>query len=187
MQGRTEYTHDKLHETIRCQRNWDWDNQVTPEHLAILDEYVAKPAQQQGERMFSVARIHNDMEKISDIHDNLNKSNTQVLAPLVYIWFPLDEHVWDHHLQAGFHAGIISKLANELGYATGFCGCGASENSEWSSITEKYNLTPVEDYKDPIFILSIGHGKPDTPYNKDHLENFIHTHHRYDHAPVKTV
>ena len=182
----SEYKHNKLHETIRCQRNWDWDNQIKPDHLAILDEYVAKPPQKQGERMFHVARIHNDMDKVTELHTSLNTPNTHVMSTLVYIWFPLAGTKSQYHA-SGFHAGIISKLANELGYATGFCGCGASANSQWYKFAVKYNLTPIEHYSNPMFILSIGHGKPDTEYNRCQIENNKHHHHPYNWGEVKTI
>ena len=182
----SEYTHNKLHETIRCQRNWDWGNQITPDHLAILDEYVAKPPQQQGERMFHVARIHNDMDKVTELHTSLNTPNYHVMSTLVYIWFPLAGTKSQYHA-SGFHAGIISKLANELGYATGFCGCGASDNKQWNKFAVKYNLTPIEHYSNPMFILSIGHGQPDIEYNRCQLDGYIHTHHPYNWGEVKKI
>jgi len=186
-----EYNHDKLHETIRCQRNWDWDNQVTPEHLAIIDEYVEKPPQQQGQQTFSIVRIHNDLEKISYLHDRLYSPQSQILAPLVYVWFPLHPGP-NHHdrqkcqYQLGFHAGIISKLANSLGYATGFCGCGP-DFSRWHQVQKKFSLYPPEAYAFPQFILSIGRGKPDTEYNIDQNNDFVHQYFPYNWPPVKNL
>lgn len=186
-----EFKHDQLHETIRCQRNWDWDNQVTPEHLAIIDEYVAKPPQQQGQQTFTVVRIHNDMEKISYLHDRLYSSQTQILAPLVYIWFPL--HSRSDHIdkqkciyQLGFHAGLISKLANSLGYATGFCGCGP-DLSRWHEVQTKFSLFPEQEHLYPQFILSIGHGFPDTEYNVDQNHDFVHDHYEYNWPIVRDL
>ena len=189
-----EYVHDKLHEVIRCQRTFDWDNQPTAEHVTILDEYAQKPPQQQGFEAATIVKVHNNKPKMQEIESLLGGLTPQnhVIAPLVYIWFPIIHQRGRQHWQnnsktwanTGLHAGIVAKLANELGYATGFCGCGKDSNrlDEWHSWTNANGLKPSELYELPMLILSIGHGLPDTEYNWDPLLNGGDTH---EHIPYE--
>ena len=183
------FTHHNIHETIRCQRNFDWNNQVTPEHLAILDEYVQKPPQQCGERATTVIKIHNNFEKVYDLSMKLDKENWQIVAPLVYVWTSNDTQP-DEKFFAGFHSGIVSKIANELGYQTGFCACGNGGDAQLMKHWSLANGLTDDNYHHMEFILSIGHGELDKAYNDNgsYVEDqSSHTHSPYNWPEVKEL
>jgi len=159
------FKHKNIHETIRCQRNFDWNNPVTLEHLEILDEYVQKPGQQQGEHTSTAFKIYNNYEKVQELNNQLHQVNEQVLAPLVYVFTSDGKLEEKNPFFAGFNSGIVAKVANELGYQTGFCLCGVgSSNAKWKSWCRENGLDGPH-YNNLEFILSIGHPEPGKNYN----------------------
>lgn len=185
------FKHKNIHETIRCQRNFDWNNPVSQEHLEILDEYVQKPGQQQGEHTSTAFKIYNNYEKVQELNNQLYQVNEQVLAPLVYV-FTSDGTLGEKNpFFAGFNSGMLSKVANELGYQTGFCLCGVgSSNAKWKSWCRENGLDGPH-YNTLEFILSIGHPEPGKEYNENGSycnESYEdHEHFTYNWSEVKEL
>jgi len=188
------YDHKEVHETIRCQRNWDWNQPVNSEDIKLLREYLRKPPQQQGARCFNVIEIDNNYQAANRFQNicfnpssNLTRINPQahMMAPTVFIWTTSDE-ILDRedankiNLQIGIHSGIIIRRAAEMGYHTGFLGCGPNTPPAWWGWLTAYGKDTVE-HAQFRFAVAVGTPMPDQEYN----QNFFnpqedHYHHPYD-------
>jgi len=99
---------------------------------------------------------------------NQRNFNTQILAPVVFMWtanrddtykrlfndeYDTDIEIASHqNLNAGISAGAVAMAAQLLGYKTGFCGCYNPKNiSTW--LSTKHGIT---DNNFPIAILGVG-------------------------------
>ena len=193
-QKQYNFKHKRIHETIRCQRNFDWNSPIDPEHLEILDEYVQKPGQQQGEHCVTVFKIHNNFEKVNELNKQLKTENEQVLAPLVYVWTSDRTKDDKNFFFAGFHSGMVSKVANDLGYQTGFCLCDTGREFDYDVAWRLWcndNGLEGPHYHNLEFILSIGHPEPGKDYNDNgsytDKPDDDHEHYTYNWSELKEL
>ena len=182
------FKHQQVHETIRCQRNWDWDTPIEPQHLELIQEYIEKPPQQQGELCFNTVCILNNysavdsLQKITTHSGSSQKQDrnpqSHILAPLVIVW-TTNMSIYHSvgpvkpHLHAGLHSGIVAQASNSLGYQTGFMGCAPNSGGRFISWIQSCGLDP-QMHEEFLFALAIGRGKPGQPYNRDHNDDYNH-------------
>jgi hypothetical protein len=181
-------------ELLKCQRNWDLTRNIQSGHQEKILDIVRRPPQQQGECMFSCI-VLNDHEPKEDLYKILSSLDTskklsprhlqpQVLANMVVLWtVSQDPDETDENLitqkffHCGFHSGIVAQSANILGYKTSFTRCGPYYRNDWIKFLNKYGF-PTNDNYEFVMALGIGYGKPNTPYNQNHIMNSLqHTHH----------
>lgn len=162
-----------LRKINQCQRNWQesLDNDII-EYL--IDIAINSPTKQNVNfwNLIAITNSETKKELFKFCHSENNKDdnnyNTQVLAPLVFLWTKnidntynrlmteeytekdqLDKH---QYLNSGISAGAVTVAAHEIGLQTGFCGCFNSNNiKNW--LSESYN---IKDNNEPIIILGIG-------------------------------
>jgi len=126
----------------RCQRNWDFDNPPTEEHInLIINAAKNMPTKQNNSyyriiastdyefntKIYNVAIDPNNRDFKRPVH-----RNTQVLAPLLLLFVPSGLHIQNKfgddeninfHTAIGIASGVAAYTAATLGYKTGFCSC----------------------------------------------------------------
>lgn len=126
----------------RCQRNWDFENPPTEEHInTIIEAARNMPTKQNNPYYRIIASTDYDFNKqVYDVAiDPNNKDfnrpvhrNTQVLAPLLLLFVPsaknipnrfFDDESINFHTAIGIASGVAAHTAASLGYKTGFCCC----------------------------------------------------------------
>jgi len=196
-----EFDNEEVQLTIQCQRNWDWDNPVSPEDLAILDEYVSKPPQQQGEKLFDIVSIHNNYDAVNILqqicfnpgtYDYNGDPQAHMLCPNVYIWtISPSSNQADMEkimMQVGMHFGIVTRKAMELGYRTGFVACGPHTATAWRVWCSQHNVACGPQLNENFVVaLAVGNPKPGLEYNIDHARGYPHTHNNYNWPTVTKV
>ena len=166
-----------IHSTIRSQRNFDWDKPIEQEKFDVLMEYVHKCPQQQGWRTHNIVYIKNNWEMVLDLQTRcFNKDNPigvpypqpQMMAPHVFVFTINDDlkKISDQsyiNLGLGMHAGIITRVANNLGLESGFTACGPHIDQSWHGWCRKFGVDhTVHDHF--VFALSVGYAL----YEEDH-------------------
>lgn len=197
------FNHTEVQTTIQCQRNWDWDNPIKPEDLKLLDEYVQKPPQQQGAKLFGIINIDNNYVAVDRLQvmcfnptsgKKVSNPQTHMLSPTVYIWTYNNTAVQEHGIQKvmmqiGIHIGIVIRKADELGYKTGFIACGPHTMISWKSWCHSFDIDSTSTgHEHFVFALAVGNGKQSQDYNNDQLiESTTHYHVPYNWPDFKKV
>lgn len=126
----------------RCQRNWDYDNPPTEEHInLIINAAKNMPTKQNNEYYRIIASTDYEFNKkiynvsIDPYNPDFNRPvhrNTQVLAPLLLLFVPSGYHIankfkddesQNFHVSIGIASGVAAHTAASLGYKTGYCSC----------------------------------------------------------------
>ena len=192
----------KLQNLIQCQRNWDSNQTIADDDLALILEYAQEPPQQQGNKYFNILVLHNSAAKQrlyriltpNDVPVENRNLQPQVLANTTLVWtLPQHQQCDDgdfsnglnEQFHVGFHSGIVAELANNMGYATSFTRCGPYTNEAWISWLKTHNLS-VEDHYSFGFALGIGYANTDLQHNIDHVTGHAHEHYTR-HTPTVTV
>ena len=145
---------DSIESSQHCQRNWDLDKNIDPEHIKIFEEVVKTVPSKQNIAYYKVHFITNrstieEIFKWTITGRDRETFNPQVLANLLVVFedyysvtknIPAIEensssekygnysiHI-DRQQAIGIASGVLSFTANYLGYKTGFCRCFKTED-----------------------------------------------------------
>jgi len=135
----------------RCQRNWLDEPVAEDDYEKIISTLEKTPTKQSLDyfRIFvSQDQAWNKSmiplaERFSMDEDTRNWTdlfrykqtyrNAQIGAPLLILFIANYNRRWDHgavEMAIGFAAGAVKTIANQLGYATGYCACFGKDFSK---------------------------------------------------------
>lgn len=179
----------------RCQRNWS-DQRVSEEHKEILFNIANSTPTKQNVNYFKIVAIENqsiqkDIFDIAHSEDDKNKNNynTQILAPLLFLWCANTDSTFNRinedsrthqkllmeqlHFNAGISAGAVIAVANILGYSSGFCQCFSTKKM-YSYLEGQKILSNKANW--PVVFLGIG--LPNTEFKSNTCINKEQTYDR---------
>ena len=134
-----KFIRESIHESQKCQRNWDLSQQMPEEDIKLIVEAATNAPSKQNQNLF-VLHVIQDRELIEVIHGRTRgfgtgpeyQTNSQVLAHLLLAFAPSSnlssenpESFDDVDTQQaiGIAAGYTNLVATQLGYASGCCRC----------------------------------------------------------------
>ena len=165
----------------RCQRNWDYERPVSQEHVdTIVHVATTMPTKNNRKYYELLVSTNQDFNRMCYTHAvdprNLhfqNKEihrNTQVVAPLLLIWRPVDldsvdnpfrdDYRDDFLISTGISSGAAVLAANSLGYRTGYCTC-FDTNELYESMQDQFGVQHYDRTFRKILTVGIGHPHPD--------------------------
>ena len=145
----------------------------------VIPQITAEATEIESITNIIIEVLDNDLEKMPAIKKGIEYEprnqlnyNTQLLAPVVFMWTANKDDTYGRlfdkeynteidltrhqSLNVGISAGAVAAAAHLLGYKTGFCGCYNPTNiSTW--LSEKHGI--VED-NFPVAILGVGSPDP---------------------------
>ena len=168
-----KFIKESIHESQKCQRNWDLEQKMPQEDIDLIIEAATNSPSKQNLNLFKLHVIQ-DRDLIEEIHsrtkgfgpiEGKTYTNTQVLAHILLAFSPVDvikdtldpdSIINDDFNQAiGISAGYVNLISTQLGYASGCCKCFDSLN----------------DIFDETITLLMGVGIPDRTRNR--LEHHV--------------
>lgn len=171
----------------RCQRNWDYDNPVSPIDIQKIVEVATTMPTKQNRKFYELIVSSNpEFNKICYTHaiDPNNPHftnrkihrNTQANAPLIMMWRTVDqtkveasdpfkdEYTKNYFTSVGISSGAAVLTANALGYRTGYCNCLDYDNL-MNELEQKFNI--LRDNGAPVLeAMIVGIGMPDTNFSR---------------------
>lgn len=136
-----KFLKESIHESQKCQRNWDLDKEMPQEDIDLIIEAATNSPSKQNLNLFKLHVIQ-DRDIIEEIHsrtkgfgpiDGEMHTNSQVLAHVLLAFCPSEEVKdtfdpdsivsEDVNQAIGIAAGYVNLVTTQLGYASGCCKC----------------------------------------------------------------
>lgn len=186
-----------------CQRNWSDKSVAAQDiefFKSVITENPKKQGQIFHHTLFIENKsVINDIYYNAKAEDERIPHNGQMSAPLLIMFVPYDTAILarfeqqithnfnqanhdktaysftdrDINVSIGIHSGILTFVANQLGYRTGFCSCFNSYAKQIIKDLCKDSIREPYFNYDEIIAIGIGHDEESVPHNYDRTHDTV--------------